>query len=288
MVQCKKKKINYKLKKVIDTPKKDWIIVPNTHEPIIEKDLFFKAQELLKSKEKTRNKSVDYLLRGLVYCKECGKKLGTTTDTHSKKNGKGTDNTEVDNNAGIHSTETYGTRYLRCSSYATAPLQRICTPHLMNYEKLESTVIDMVREDCQRYLDSQISEKTTLENNDKLDQETQLKKEKSILSKAIEILELQIDKIYDDKLSGLISNQDFLRIYDKKISERDFKKQKLKELENTENFRSNFDTQKLVLEFLESTDITSVQLTSLIDKIEVNEAKKICITYKVIHSFFMS
>ncbi len=267
MVQCKKKKINYKLKKVIDAPKKDWVIVQDMHEPIIEKDLFFRAQELIKTKEKTRNKSVDYLLRGLVYCKECGKKLGATIDTHSK------------------------TRYLRCSSYATAPLQRICTPHFINYEKLESTVIAEIKETCKRYLDKQSLEKTALKNslkNKEIDQEAQLKKEKAILSKAIEILELQIDKIYDDKLSGLISNQDFSRIYDKKISERDLKKQKLKELENTEALRNNFDFEKLVLEILGSTDISATELTSIIDKIEVNEAKKISINYKFSSLNFMS
>lgn len=265
MVQCKKKKINYKLKKVIDAPQKDWVIVPDTHEPIIEKDLFFKAQELIKLKEKTRNKSVDYLLRGLVYCKECGKKLGTTSDTHGK-----------------------GTRYLRCSSYATAPLQRICTPHLMNYQKLEITVISEIKETCKKYLKRQNSGCVSDFKNQEQDQEAQIKKEKTILSKAIEILELQIDKIYDDKLSGLISNQDFSRIYDKKILERDLKKQKLKELENTEALRSNFDFKKLVFDFLESTDISSIELTSLIDKIEVNEAKKISINYKFSLLNFMS
>ena len=73
----------------------------------------------MKSRESTRKKTLDLLLRGLVVCKECGKKMSTTVDSR-----------------GNH------TRYLRCSSYASAPKLHICTPHIMNYNKLENATFD--------------------------------------------------------------------------------------------------------------------------------------------------
>lgn len=259
MVQCKKRKINYKLKKVIDAPKSDWIIVPNTHEAIIDKEKFYSAQSILKNREKTRNKSVDFLFRGLVVCKDCGKKMGTTTDIRGKGN---------------------GTRYLRCSSYATAPLQRICTPHLVNYKKLEEAIISEIQEICKKYLDkSKIKQIVDIENQE-LDREAYIKREKAILAKAIDVLEAQIDKIYDDKLSGLIGNEDFTRIYDKKIAERDAKKQKLKDLENAEFTRNKIDYESIMSDFLKKDNITSYMLNSLINKIEIDNDKKITINYK--------
>ena len=48
MTQGRRKRINYKIKKEIRTPKESWIIVENTHEPIIDKNVFYAVQDLLK------------------------------------------------------------------------------------------------------------------------------------------------------------------------------------------------------------------------------------------------
>ncbi len=257
MVQCKKRKINYKLKKVIDMPKEDWIIVENTHEPIIEKEKFYAVQQILKSREKTRCKTVDLLLRGLTVCKECGKKMGTTSDCK-----------------GNH------TRYLRCSSYATAPLQRLCTPHLINYKDLENAVISQIQAICKEYLDrNKVKQIVDIENQE-LDKENKIKKEKTIIQKALEVLEIQIDKMYEDKLNGLIDNEDFKRIYDKKVEERDLKQKQLQELNNVKFDKVIVDYEKIMSDFLKKENITNYMLTALIDKIEIDNNKQVTINYK--------
>lgn len=104
IVQEKCKRINYKLNKRIKNDKSKWIRVENTHEPIIDKEKFYAVQDILDSKSETRTKSRNLLLKGLVVCSDCGKKMGTTT----------------------HSSDTV---YLRCHTYAILPKQRLCTPH---------------------------------------------------------------------------------------------------------------------------------------------------------------
>lgn len=47
-IQNKRKKVNYKINKQIEIPKSQWIKVENTHEPIISKQDFEMAQEMLK------------------------------------------------------------------------------------------------------------------------------------------------------------------------------------------------------------------------------------------------
>ena len=47
MVQGKLKNISYKVKKAKLQDPQDWVIVRNTHEPIIDEELFQKAQVLL-------------------------------------------------------------------------------------------------------------------------------------------------------------------------------------------------------------------------------------------------
>ena len=257
MVQCKKRKINYKLKKIIDTPKSEWIIVENTHDPIIDKETFYSAQQMLKVKEKTRTKTLNLLLKGLVICKECGKKMGTTVDSK-----------------GNH------TRYLRCSSYAVAPLQRICTSHIMNYKKLEDAVISQIQNICKQYLDkNKVKEIIDIENQE-AEREMNIKRDKNITKKLLEVLDLQIDKLYEDKLCGLLGNEDFKRLYDKKTKERDEKQKHLQELEEIKFERKADDYKKVMSDFLKKENTTSYMLATLIDRIEIDANKQVTIYYK--------
>ena len=257
MVQCKKRKINYKLKQVVDMPKSEWIVVENTHEPIIEKEKFYAVQQIMKSKEKTRAKTLDLLLRGLVVCKDCGKKMSTTVDNNNNH-----------------------TRYLRCSSYATAPKQRICTPHIINYQKLEDAVLQEVTEICKQYLDKNKLKQIVDTENQEADKENKIKKEKSVTAKAIDVLTSQIDKLYEDKLNGLLNNEDFKRLYDKKVNERELKQKYLQELENITFEKTTVDYEKVMSDFLKKENITSYMLTTLIEKIEVDNDKHVTIYYK--------
>ena len=45
MVQNRRSKVNYKVKKVVRNNPKDYIIVGNTHEPIIDKETFYEVQK---------------------------------------------------------------------------------------------------------------------------------------------------------------------------------------------------------------------------------------------------
>ena len=52
MVQNKQKNVSYKSNKAINLPKEKWIRIPDTHEPIINIDLWNKAQKLIKHRFK--------------------------------------------------------------------------------------------------------------------------------------------------------------------------------------------------------------------------------------------
>ena len=61
MVQGKSVKVSYKSTKTVKQPRDKWIIVEDTHEPLIDKEAFFKVQELIRSRNHTRNRSYDFL-----------------------------------------------------------------------------------------------------------------------------------------------------------------------------------------------------------------------------------
>jgi len=70
-VQNKVSVVSYKVKKLRKVEKERHIRVENTHEAIINRDVFEKAQIIHKERAKKVVKQYDYLLRGLIYCKHC-------------------------------------------------------------------------------------------------------------------------------------------------------------------------------------------------------------------------
>jgi len=77
---------NYKTKARRAVPKEEWIIVENTHEPIISKDIFDHVQAILSVKARPRRYEFDNILKGLVFCGECGHPMSQATKTN--KSGK--------------------------------------------------------------------------------------------------------------------------------------------------------------------------------------------------------
>ena len=69
------KKVSYKSKKVLIIPREERIIVKNMHEALVDQETFDIVQAMIKSRKGVRTKTYDWLLKGLICCKECGKKL---------------------------------------------------------------------------------------------------------------------------------------------------------------------------------------------------------------------
>ena len=71
MVNHKYEVINYKTKERRCVPKKEQIIVENTHEAIISKNTFDRVQEILGSRAHVHRHNFDNWLQGKVYCADC-------------------------------------------------------------------------------------------------------------------------------------------------------------------------------------------------------------------------
>ena len=85
LTQGRRKKLNYKSKKEIRTPREDWIITENTHEAIIDNDTFYTVQDLLKKNKNKANSKNMKLLSGFMRCKECGHAIGINKSSYGKR-----------------------------------------------------------------------------------------------------------------------------------------------------------------------------------------------------------
>lgn len=76
VVQGKRAKVSYKVKKEINRPQSEWIRVENMHEAIVRKS-DFDAVQLLMSRDsiKSSETSASYMYSALLYCGDCGKSM---------------------------------------------------------------------------------------------------------------------------------------------------------------------------------------------------------------------
>ena len=90
-----------------------------------------------------------------------------------------------------------------------------------------------------------------------------------------------IEKLYEDKCSGILAEEDFTRIYTKQTQIRREASERILTLKRQlDNEDITVDINKLLKTILEQTEPKKENLVTLVDRIEVSEDKKINIIYK--------
>ena len=74
-VNFKTYKQSYKSKKTCNNPEEKWLVFENTHEAIIDADTWARVQELRKNKRRPTRTGKTNMFSGIVRCADCGEKL---------------------------------------------------------------------------------------------------------------------------------------------------------------------------------------------------------------------
>ncbi len=269
LIQGMYKMVSYKSKKKVKLPREQWIIKEKNHEPIIEKDIFYRVQEMVNAGVGTRNRKYDFLLKGLVYCKECGKPMTVRRQVRKYK-----DKPDVED------------AVFCCSTYAQYGKYKIqtCTMHYNLQSKLNPIILEEVRKILSLYKDkSKLEKKYDSINSKYCDIAKYEKEHKENLSK-ISVYDKAISDLYVDRANGLLNDNDFLKL--KETIEDDKNKLILKNvtlskmLDNSKsNYNSNKKRDKLINEFLKMKKPTKAILNQLIDKIEIDDENNIQIYF---------
>ena len=67
--------VSYNVHKIIENPKEEYQIIPNTQEAIIDENVWLRVQELRKNKQRNAKIGKSSLSSGLVFCADCKSKL---------------------------------------------------------------------------------------------------------------------------------------------------------------------------------------------------------------------
>ena len=65
-------------------PESEWFRVENTHEPIIDKEVFYRVQEQIKSRRRQTKEKATPIFAGLVKCADCGWSMRFATNKANK------------------------------------------------------------------------------------------------------------------------------------------------------------------------------------------------------------
>lgn len=261
MVQGRSVKISYKSKKCLRQDRENWVVVEGTHEPLIDAETFRKVRLLLNSRKHTRSRTYDFLLKGLIFCHECGYPLAVL----NRKNAAGED-----------------VLYFVCRTYQRFTKAGVCTCHSIKEKTVTDAVLAKVWEVCEAYLNPEkllsIAERAVKETRRAESHETEMQG----LRSKIDNLTAKLDQMYMDKLSGLLAEADFERVYRRVKLERGGLEAKLEDLERQKEspIPKEDRAKELVQRFIDSAFTSRELLVSLIERVELTEDKQIIIKFR--------
>ena len=264
MVQHKQTKVNYKSKKKIALDEKLWLIVENTHEPLVDKEIF----NAISNKKTLNNRSIKIktdrkkrLLEGLLYCHECGNRLGVLY----RKN------------------HDYWT--INCNRYARDPIRKRCYPHFFPYEYFESQVLN----NLYSYVKGLFSALDIDELNEEIIKRTEseafgIKDDLKKLENEKKKLLASLETLYNDRIAGNVSIDTYKQIaisYENKNSVINSKIEELNnQITNKSTIKNIPNYTNKIRNLLDIKNPTRELLFAIIEKIEVDKDRNVAIKFR--------
>lgn len=252
--------VSYKDPRKVAVPKSQWLIVKNTHDALVSEEDFKKVQELIEQRKRTCQGAVEsgtHIFAGLLKCADCGWNLRSATNRQQK--GK-----------------EY--QYFCCMKRNERHTPQ-CSLHYIRYDVLKACILKRLQE---LYDTVNIDREGIISKLEKSDTEQMEllkdKKELDRLSARKKDIDRLFVKIYEDRISGVLSERNFdmmsqkyqteqteidtkIEQLNKKIAEREDKTAKVKKWLN------------LIDKYSYPTELTYEMVHDLIEKIVVHESE---------------
>ena len=249
---------SYKHKKRMNRAKEEWVIFENTHTAIISQHDFELVQELRSHRRKMQKCEKVNPFSGMVYCADCGKPMYLCRSRSLTKEQE----------------------HMKCSTYSKD--QNECSAHFIRTCVLKelllneiNKLLDYVSINKENYLDM-LTQQT---NANHLEEVKQAKKTIAKSEKRIAELDKLFTRLYEDNVSGKISDDHFEVMSKSYESEQKQLKTSVAELqkfvETKEQQSDDISSfMKIVSKYEHLTDITPEQMHELIERIEVHAPDK--------------
>lgn len=249
MVQGKLRKVSYKSTKLQRTPKETWTIVPNTHDPIIDRKDWILVQEMLTHRPKMQKDGRVHLFAGKVFCMVCSSPLHIG---YTKRK----------------------TKVLRCP-VRTLDSQK-CRSSDVTYHILEEQVLAEFNELARAYYDETLLDQNVSNINTYNRDIEKVKAEIMLVQKRANELSSALLNLYIDKTKGIVSDEMYVAMYAKATQESEMlsKQQKALEaklnalVEKNKNVKKKID---IIREYKQIDKLTRQIVLCFIERIEIGK-----------------
>ena len=251
---------SYKNKKRIDNDRENWVVFQDVHEAIIERAVYEQVQQKRgKIRKRRTNNGEHNMFSGLLVCADCGSNL----HFHFNQG-----NPEI--------------KYFNCSNYKGN--RGTCTStHYVRVDFLEEVVLGEIRrltKFASLYEDEFV--KAVIGHSQQAEQTDRKLKEKELqtLLARDEELDGLFERIYEDNVSGKLSDDRFAKMSRRYEDEQKELSEKIKKLRSKIEKQSSRSMTTdmfigLVRKYTRARKLTPRMLNELIEKIEVFNAEKI-------------
>lgn len=256
----------------------DWIIVYNTHEPIISEELFNKVQEINRAtaeKAKANSGKYDHLPKAKniygakLVCADCGARIKLHRSFSTKKD------------------KVYFT--FNCPTYQEHGKVG-CSSRVKRKADLDEAVFQSIRAQMDVFMDTAHIIKTLLAQKQAINKGAARKKTKSSLNNKIKSLRSAISTLYVDMKDGLLTDAEYLMQKEKYQAQ-------IAELEHTlgELTQDETDTEEQLIgtkkwaaiaeEYSEATELSEGMLNACVELIKVHADGSLEITFNYMQEF---
>lgn len=190
-VNFKGYKKSYKSKKRVQNPPDKWKVFPDTHPAIIDRETWERVQELRKNKRRPTKTGRQSMFSGLVYCADCGAKLHycTTASFEDRQN------------------------HFRCANYKSNT--GTCSAHFIREVVLYDIVLEHLRQTVQYVQGHEAEFVQAVMDKSMADQKKETAQKRRELAQAerrISDLDVLFQRIYEDNISGKLSDERFSKL----------------------------------------------------------------------------
>lgn len=255
-IQGKTTKISFKSKATINNPRDEWIIVENTHEPIISEEIFDIVTRKSKSRTCIKLGKFYNIFSGIAKCMDCGRNMSTVG---TRKKGSPAN--------------------LACGGYKLYGSSE-CSNHFIDYNILYNIILETIHStiNLNEIDKNDIITSIEKELNISSSKNNEYKKQIENFKKRISELDNIIEKLYEDNYNGTISNERFRKLLSKYENESQAISNKIhsindilnnKELSNKKELYNRF--YNIIKEYTEIDSLNQDLLYKLIDHIEISQ-----------------
>lgn len=266
-------KESYKDKRAKRTPKEDWVIFKNTQEAIVSEEMWNKVQELRKTVRRTDTVGEANPFTGLLYCADCGAKMYNHRGGAGRaRNWKGELNGKRRPDRDEYNCSTYN---LSRQSY-----DKQCSQHYIRTEVVRKLVLETIKAVSDYVITNEEEFINRIYSSSRDKQKESIKSLKRKIAqdtKRVNELNMLMKKLYEDNISGKLSDKRFDFMLSEFENEQDTLEISMEnakaEIEKYESDTVRADKFiELVKRYTDFSELTTPMLNEFVEKILVHEA----------------